>query len=81
MVIILIAMGATLIAVWVGVAVAIAFGPFGIPAMIALVATGTVLTAIFIGIAVPLGIISDFLAKTMKISGLAVLPSPPRRRR
>jgi hypothetical protein len=49
--------------------------------MIALTATGVVLTAIFIGIAVPLGIISDFLAKTLKISGLAVLPSPPRRRR
>ena len=80
MVIILIAMGAAIIAVWVGVAVAIAFGPFGIPTMIALTATGVVLTAIFVGIAVPLGIISDFLAKTMKISGLSVLPSPPRRR-
>jgi hypothetical protein len=81
MVIILIAMGATIVAVWIGVAIAIAFGPFGIPTMIALTATGIALTAIFIGIAVPLGIISDFLAKTMKISGLAALPSPPRRRR
>jgi len=80
MVIILIAMGATIVAVWIGVAIAIAFGPFGIPTMIVLTATGVVLTAIFIGIAVPLGIISDFLAKTMKISGLAGLPSPPRRR-
>ena len=80
MVIILIAMGATIVAVWIGVAIAIAFGPFGIPTMIVLAATGVVLTAIFIGIAVPLGIISDFLAKTMKISGLAGLPSPPRRR-
>jgi hypothetical protein len=81
MVIILIAMGATIVAVWIGVAIAIAFGPFGIPTLIALTATGIALTAIFIGIAVPLGIISDFLAKTMKISGLAALPSPPRRRR
>ena len=81
MVIILIAMGATIVAVWVGVAIAIGFGRVGIPTLIALTATGIALTAIFIGIAVPLGIISDFLAKTMKISGLAALPSPPRRRR
>lgn len=80
LVIILIAMVATIVAVWIGVAIAIAFGPFGIPVMIALTATGVALTAVFIGIAVPLGFIADFLAKTMKISGLAVLPSPPRRR-
>jgi cytochrome bd-type quinol oxidase subunit 1 len=80
MVIILIAMGATIVAVWIAVAIAIAFGPFGIPVMIAMTATGLILTAIFIGIAIPLGIISDFLAKTMKLSGLAALPLPPRKR-
>jgi hypothetical protein len=80
LVIILIAMVATIVAVWIGVAIAIAFGPFGIPAMIALTATGVALTAVFIGIAIPLGYIADFLAKTMHISGLSVLPSPPRRR-
>ena len=80
MVIILIAMGATIVAVWVAVAIAIAFGPFGLPVMIAMTATGLILTAIFVGIAVPLGIISDFLAKTMKLSGLAALPLPPRKR-
>ena len=80
MVIILIAMGATIVAVWIVVAIAIAFGPFGVPVMIAMTAVGVVLTAIFIGVAIPLGIISDFLAKTMKLSGLALLPSPPRKR-
>ena len=80
MVIILIAMGATIVAVWVAVAIAIAFGPFGLPVVIAMTATGVVLTALFIGVAVPLGIISNFLGKTMKLSGLAALPSPPRKR-
>jgi hypothetical protein len=66
--------------VWIVVAIAIAFGPFGVPVMIAMTAVGVVLTAIFIGVAIQLGIISDFLAKTMKLSGLALLPSPPRKR-
>jgi hypothetical protein len=79
-VIILIALVATIVGVWIGVAVAIAFGPFGIPTMIALTATGVVLTAFFVGVAVPLGYIADFMAKTLKISGLAVIPSKPRRR-
>jgi hypothetical protein len=78
-VIILIAMGAAIVAVWIAVAVAIAFGPFGIPAVIAMTATGIALTAVYIAIAIPMGIIANFLAETMKISGLDLLPSPPKR--
>jgi hypothetical protein len=77
LVIILIAMGAAIVAVWVAVAVAIAFGPFGIPAVIAMTATGVVLTAVYIGIAIPLGIIAHFLAETMHIRGLSLVPAPP----
>lgn len=78
-VIILIIMGAVIVAVWIAVAIAIAFGPFGIPVMIAMTATGVALTAIYIGIAIPLGIIAHFLAETMHISGLSLVPSPPSR--
>ena len=78
-VIILIALGAVIIAVWVAVAIAIAFGPFGIPVMIAMTATGIALTAVYIGIAIPLGIIAHFLAETMDIRGLSLVPSPPSR--
>ena len=74
-VIILIAMGAVIVAVWIAVAVAIAFGPFGVPAVIAMTATGVALTAVYIAIAIPMGIIANFLAETMKINGLALLPS------
>ena len=63
-VIILIAMGAVIIAVWVAVAIAIGFGPFGVPAVIAMTATGAALTAVYIGIAIPLGFIAHFLAET-----------------
>lgn len=76
-VIILIAMGAAIIAIWAAVAVAIAFGPFGVPVVIASTATATVLTAIYIGVAVPMGIIAHFLAETMHIQGLSLVPSPP----
>jgi len=76
-VIILIAMGAVIIALWVAVAIAIAFGPFGIPFVIASTASATVMTAIYIGIAVPLGIIAHFLAETMHIHGLSLVPDPP----
>lgn len=79
-VIILIAMVATVVGLWVGVAIAIAFGPFGVPAMLAMTGSALALTAVFIGISVPLGYIADFMAKTLKISGLSVLPSKPRRR-
>jgi hypothetical protein len=78
-VIILIAMGAAIIALWVAIAIAIAFGPFGLPALIAATATVGVLTAIFIGIAIPLGIIAHFLARTMKINGLSMIPGLPRK--
>lgn len=78
-VIILIAVGATIIALWIAVAVAIAFGPFGIPFVIASTATATVMTAIYIGFAVPLGIIAHFLAETMHIHGLSLVPDPPSR--
>ena len=78
-VIILIAMGAVIVAVWIAVAVAIAFGPFGVPAVIAMTATGIALTAVYLAIAIPMGIIANFLAQTMKISGLDLLPSPPKR--
>ena len=74
-VIILIAMGAAIIAVWIAVGIAIAFGPFGIPAMIALTTTGVALTAVYIGIAIPLGIIAHFLAQVMHIDGLSLVPS------
>jgi hypothetical protein len=76
-VIILIAMGAAIIALWIVVAIAAAFGPFGlIPMGIATAAAG-VLTAIYIGIAIPMGIIAHFLAETMHIHGLSLVPSPP----
>lgn len=78
-VIILIAMGAAIVAVWIVVAIAIAFGPFGIPAVIAMTAVGVALTAVYIGIAIPLGIIAHFLAETMHISGMSLVPSPPSR--
>jgi hypothetical protein len=76
-VIILIAMGAAIIALWVAVAIAAAFGPFGIPVVIASTAAATVMTAIYIGIAVPLGIIAHFLAETMHIHGLSLIPDTP----
>lgn len=79
-VIILIAMGAAIIALWVAVAIAAAFGPFGVPVVIASTAAATVMTAIYIGIAVPLGIIAHFLAETMHIHGLSLIPDPPSRR-
>jgi hypothetical protein len=78
-VIILIAMGAAIIALWVAVAIAAAFGPFGVPVVIASTAAATVMTAIYIGIAVPLGIIAHFLAETMHIHGLSLVPDPPSR--
>lgn len=78
-VIILIVMGAAIIALWIAVAIAIAFGPFGIPVVIASTAAATVMTAIYIGIAVPLGIIAHFLAETMHIHGLSLVPDPPSR--
>lgn len=78
-VIILIAMGAAIIAVWIAVAIAIAFGPFGIPAVIAMTATGIALTAVYIAIAIPLGIIAHFLAETMHIHGLSLIPDAPER--
>ena len=74
-VIILIAMAAAVVLLWIAVAIAAAFGPFGIIPMAISTAAATVLTAIFIGIAIPLGIIAHFLAETMHISGLSVLPS------
>ena len=74
-VIILIAMAAAIVLLWIAVAIATAFGPFGIPALIAATATVTVLTAIYIGIAVPMGIIAHFLAETMHIQGLSLVPS------
>jgi|688.fasta_scaffold81696_4 hypothetical protein len=78
-VIILIAMGAAIIAVWIAVAIAAAFGPFGIPAVIAMTAAGVALTAVYVGIAIPMGIIAHFLAETMHIHGLSLVPSPPSR--
>ena len=78
-VIILIAMGATIIALWIAVAIAAVFGPFGLPVVIASTATATVLTAIYIGVAVPMGIIAHFLAETMHIHGLSLIPDPPSR--
>ena len=75
LVIILIAMSAAIVLLWVAVGIAAAFGPFGIIPMMISTAAATVMTAIFIGIAVPLGIIAHFLAETMHISGLSVLPS------
>ena len=77
--IILIAMGATIIALWIAVAIAAVFGPFGLPVVIASTATATVLTAIYIGVAVPMGIIAHFLAETMHIHGLSLIPDPPSR--
>ena len=76
-VIILIAMGAAIIALWIAVAIAIAFGPFGVPFVIASTAAAGVMTAIYIGIAIPLGIIAHFLAETMHIHGLSLIPDPP----
>ena len=78
-VIILIAAGAALIAVWIGLAIAIAFGPFGIIPAGILAATGAVLTAFYIGIAIPLGTIAHVLAETLHIHGLSLVPSPPSR--
>jgi len=78
-VIILIAMGAAIVALWIAVAVAAAFGPFGIPVVIASTAGAVAMTAIYIGIAIPLGIIANFLAETMNIHGLSLVPSPPSR--
>jgi hypothetical protein len=78
-VIIMIAMGAVIVAVWIAVAVAIAFGPFGVPVVIAMTATGVALTAVYLGIAIPMGIIAHFLAETMHIQGLSLVPSPPSR--
>jgi len=78
-VIILIAMGVAIVALWIAVAIAIAFGPFGIPVVVASTAAATVMTAIYIGIAVPLGIIAHFLAETMHIHGLSLVPDPPSR--
>jgi hypothetical protein len=78
-VIILIAAGAALIAVWIGLAIAIAFGPFGIIPAGILAATGAVLTAIYIGIAIPMGMIAHALAEILHIHGLSLVPSPPSR--
>ena len=78
-VIILIAAGAALIAIWIALAIAIAFGPFGLIAVGILTATGVVLTAFYIGIAIPLGGIAHFLAETMDIHGLSLVPSAPSR--
>ena len=78
-VIILIAMGAAIVALWIAVAVAAAFGPFGIPVVIISTAGALAMTAIYIGIAIPLGIIANFLAETMNIHGLSLVPSPPSR--
>ena len=78
-VIILIAMGAAVVALWVAVAIAIAFGPFGIPVVIASTAGAVAITAIYVGLAIPLGIIAHFLAETMHIQGLSLVPSPPSR--
>ena len=78
-VIIMIAMGAVIVAVWIAVAIAIAFGPFGVPVVIAMTATGVALTAVYLGIAIPMGIIAHFLAETMHIQGLSLVPSPPSR--
>lgn len=74
-VIILIAMAAAIVALWIAVAIAAAFGPFGIIPMLISTAAATVLTAIFVGIAIPLGIIAHFLAETMHIRGLSGIPS------
>ena len=76
-VIILIVMGAVIIALWIAVAIAIAFGPFGVPFVIASTAAAGVMTAIYIGIAIPLGIIAHFLAETLHIHGLSLIPDPP----
>jgi len=78
-VIILIAMGAVIVALWIAVAIAIAFGPFGIPFVIASTAGAVAMTAIYVGLAIPLGIIAHFLAETMHIQGLSLVPSPPSR--
>ena len=78
-VIILIAVGAAIIALWIAVAIAAVFGPFGLPVVIASTATATVMTAIYIGLAVPMGIIAHFLAQTMHIQGLSLISSPPSR--
>jgi hypothetical protein len=64
-VIILIAMGAATVLLWL-----IPF--FGIAAAIAM-------TAVFVAIAIPMGIIAHFLAETMHIQGLSLVPSPPSR--
>ena len=58
-VIILIAMGAALVLLWI-------FFPLG----------ATVMTAIYVAIAVPMGIIAHFLAETMHLQGLSLIPSP-----
>lgn len=76
-VIILIAMGAAIVALWIAVAIAIAFGPFGIPFVIGSTAAAIALTAVYIGLAIPMGIIAHFLAETMHIQGLSLVPSPP----
>lgn len=78
-VIILIAMGAVIVALWIAVAIAIAFGPFGIPFVIASTAGAIAMTATYIGFAIPMGIIAHFLAETMHIQGLSLVPSPPSR--
>lgn len=74
-IIILIAMVAAIVALWIAVSIAAAFGPFGLIPMGIATAAATVLTAIFVAIAIPMGIIAHFLARTMHISGLSVLPS------
>jgi hypothetical protein len=38
-----------------------------------------VLTAFYLGIAIPLGEIAHFLAETMNIHGLSLVPPPPSR--
>ena len=74
-VIILIAMAAAIVALWIAVGIAAAFGPFGVVPMMISTAAATVLTGIFIGIAIPMGIIAHFLAETVHISGLSGIPS------
>ena len=78
-VIIMIAMGAAIVAVWILVAIAAALGPFGAPTVIAMTVVGGVLTAIYIAIAIPMGIIANFLAETMHINGLSLISDPPSR--
>jgi hypothetical protein len=79
-VIILIIMGAVIVAAWIALAIALIFGPFGVPAAIAATTIATVTTAIFVAIAIPLGFIAHFLARTLRVSGLSVIPGVPKKK-